>query len=163
MSIIYFLCVLRSKIEEGLKRLREVKPAGETYMHEGIKEVSAATALQLFTDNPTLVKLGSDEMFVVCLNSKASAQIQKQEVMSSSIILALTDGKLEVYVHELTVKEVSFISSNSWMRWILFHSVFFFLFQPVVHLSQAEEARKYGARVYCVGIKDFDEQQVREL
>lgn len=28
---------------------------------------------------------------------------------------------------------------------------------------QADEARKYGARVYCVGIKDFDEQQVREL
>uniref|UniRef100_A0A4W6EG97 Anthrax toxin receptor n=1 Tax=Lates calcarifer TaxID=8187 RepID=A0A4W6EG97_LATCA len=90
----------RSKIEEGLKRLREVKPAGETYMHEGIKE--------------------------------ASAQIQKQEVMSSSIILALTDGKLEVYVHELTVKE-------------------------------AEEARKYGARVYCVGIKDFDEQQLADI
>lgn len=27
---------------------------------------------------------------------------------------------------------------------------------------QADEARKYGARVYCVGIKDFDEQQVRK-
>lgn len=27
---------------------------------------------------------------------------------------------------------------------------------------QANEARKYGARVYCVGIKDFDEQQVRK-
>lgn len=33
-----------------------------------------------------------------------------------------------------------------------------------VHLfdRQADEARKYGARVYCVGIKDFDEQQVRK-
>ncbi|XP_071340067.1 anthrax toxin receptor 2 [Trachinotus anak] len=90
----------RDEIEEGLKRLREVKPAGETYMHEGIKE--------------------------------ASDQIQKQTVKSSSIILALTDGKLEVYVHELTVKE-------------------------------AEEARKYGARVYCVGIKDFDEQQLADI
>lgn len=28
---------------------------------------------------------------------------------------------------------------------------------------QADEARKYGARVYCVGIKDFDEQQVRQI
>uniref|UniRef100_A0A665WLS5 Anthrax toxin receptor n=1 Tax=Echeneis naucrates TaxID=173247 RepID=A0A665WLS5_ECHNA len=90
----------RYEIEEGLRRLREVKPAGETYMHEGIKE--------------------------------ASVQIQKQTTKSSSIILALTDGKLEVYVHELTVKE-------------------------------AEEARKYGARVYCVGIKDFDEQQLAEI
>ncbi|XP_070821151.1 anthrax toxin receptor 2 [Chaetodon trifascialis] len=87
----------RYEIEEGLKRLRDVKPAGETYMHEGIKQ--------------------------------ASAQIQTQKTKSSSIILALTDGKLEVYVHELTVKE-------------------------------ADEARKYGARVYCVGIKDFDEQQL---
>ncbi|XP_059192419.1 ANTXR cell adhesion molecule 2a [Centropristis striata] len=90
----------RYAIEEGLQRLREVKPAGETYMHEGIKA--------------------------------ASQQIQKQGVKSSSIILALTDGKLEVYVHELTVQ-------------------------------QAEEARKYGARVYCVGIKDFDEQQLADI
>ncbi|XP_069379435.1 anthrax toxin receptor 2 [Paralichthys olivaceus] len=87
----------RYEIEAGLERLRNVKPAGETYMHEGIKE--------------------------------ASAQIQKESIKSSSIILALTDGKLEVYVNELTVNE-------------------------------ANEARKYGARVYCVGIKDFDEQQL---
>ncbi|KAL6114893.1 antxr2 [Pungitius sinensis] len=90
----------RAEIEEGLKRLQDVKPAGETYMHEGIKE--------------------------------ASAQIQTQGTKSSSIILALTDGKLDVYVQELTVKE-------------------------------AEGARKYGARVYCVGIKDFDEDQLAEI
>uniref|UniRef100_A0A8D3DDN4 ANTXR cell adhesion molecule 2a n=1 Tax=Scophthalmus maximus TaxID=52904 RepID=A0A8D3DDN4_SCOMX len=90
----------RSEIEKGLERLREVKPAGETYMHEGLKE--------------------------------ASAQIQKQSMKSSSIILALTDGKLAVYVHQLTVK-------------------------------QADEARRFGARVYCVGIKDFDEQQLAEI
>lgn len=34
------VCVLRYKIEEGLRRLRDVRPAGETYMHEGMKEVS---------------------------------------------------------------------------------------------------------------------------
>ncbi|TKS77887.1 Anthrax toxin receptor 2 [Collichthys lucidus] len=90
----------RYKIEEGLKHLREVKPAGDTYMHEGIKQ--------------------------------ATEQIQKQTTKSSSIILALTDGKLEVYIHELTVTE-------------------------------ANEARKYGARVYCVGIKDFDEQQLGDI
>ncbi|MEQ2262639.1 hypothetical protein XENORESO_018030, partial [Xenotaenia resolanae] len=89
-----------NEIEEGLRRLSDVNPAGETYMHEGIKE--------------------------------ASAQIKQQSTKSSSIILALTDGKLEVYVHELTVK-------------------------------QADEARKYGARVYCVGIKDFDEQQLSDI
>ncbi|KAJ4942321.1 hypothetical protein JOQ06_012187, partial [Pogonophryne albipinna] len=88
------------EIEQGLKRLRAVKPAGETYMHEGIKE--------------------------------ASAQIQAQKTKSSSIILALTDGKLETYIHELTVKE-------------------------------ANEARTFGARVYCVGIKDFDEQQLADV
>uniref|UniRef100_A0A3B4WFM4 ANTXR cell adhesion molecule 2a n=1 Tax=Seriola lalandi dorsalis TaxID=1841481 RepID=A0A3B4WFM4_SERLL len=90
----------RNEIEAGLKRLHDVTPAGETYMHEGLKQ--------------------------------ASAQIEKQPPKSSSIILALTDGKLEVYVHDLTVK-------------------------------QADEARKYGARVYCVGIKDFDEQQLAEI
>uniref|UniRef100_A0A3B3CUA0 Anthrax toxin receptor n=1 Tax=Oryzias melastigma TaxID=30732 RepID=A0A3B3CUA0_ORYME len=90
----------RNRIEAGLQRLRDVRPAGETYMHEGIK--------------------------------KASEQIQQQSTKSSTIILALTDGKLDVYIHELTVKE-------------------------------ANEVRKYGARVYCVGVKDFDEQQLAEI
>ncbi|KAG7489507.1 anthrax toxin receptor 2 [Solea senegalensis] len=90
----------RHKIEEGLENLRQVKPAGETYMHEGIKQ--------------------------------ATDQMKKQTQTSNSIILALTDGKLAVYVHELTLKE-------------------------------ADEARRYGARVYCVGIKDFDEQQLAEI
>uniref|UniRef100_A0A8P4KII1 Anthrax toxin receptor n=1 Tax=Dicentrarchus labrax TaxID=13489 RepID=A0A8P4KII1_DICLA len=70
----------RYEIEEGLKRLRDVKPAGETYMHEGIKQ--------------------------------ASVQIKSQNMKSSSIILALTDGKLEVYVHELTVKELADIADT---------------------------------------------------
>ncbi|XP_023814667.1 anthrax toxin receptor 2 isoform X1 [Oryzias latipes] len=90
----------RNQIEGGLKRLRDVRPAGETYMHEGIK--------------------------------KASEQIQQQSTKSSTIILALTDGKLDVYIHDLTVTE-------------------------------ANEVRKYGARVYCVGVKDFDEQQLAEI
>uniref|UniRef100_A0A8C6KZ96 ANTXR cell adhesion molecule 2a n=1 Tax=Nothobranchius furzeri TaxID=105023 RepID=A0A8C6KZ96_NOTFU len=90
----------RADIESGLMRLRDVNPAGETYMHEGLKE--------------------------------ASVQIRQQSTKSSSIILALTDGKLDPYIYELTVQ-------------------------------QADEARKYGARVYCVGIKDFDEQQLADI
>uniref|UniRef100_A0A3P8YAJ5 Anthrax toxin receptor n=1 Tax=Esox lucius TaxID=8010 RepID=A0A3P8YAJ5_ESOLU len=90
----------RTEIEEGLKRLKNVKPAGETYMHTGIKE--------------------------------ANSQIKAQTTKSSSIIVALTDGKLDIYVHELTVIE-------------------------------AKAARVYGARVYCVGIKDFDEQQLADI
>ncbi|KAG7489508.1 anthrax toxin receptor 2 [Solea senegalensis] len=31
------------------------------------------------------------------------------------------------------------------------------------NVRQADEARRYGARVYCVGIKDFDEQQLAEI
>lgn len=48
-SVLYFVCVLRYEIEEGLKRLREVKPAGETYMHEGIKQVSLPSQIKLIT------------------------------------------------------------------------------------------------------------------
>uniref|UniRef100_A0A147A729 Anthrax toxin receptor n=1 Tax=Fundulus heteroclitus TaxID=8078 RepID=A0A147A729_FUNHE len=90
----------RNQIEKGLSDLSAISPAGETYMHEGIKE--------------------------------ATAQIKQQSTTSSSIILALTDGKLGVYVHSYTVE-------------------------------QADEARKYGARVYCVGVKDFDEQQLAKI
>uniref|UniRef100_A0A8C1U8W5 ANTXR cell adhesion molecule 2a n=1 Tax=Cyprinus carpio TaxID=7962 RepID=A0A8C1U8W5_CYPCA len=90
----------RAKINEGLKFLNAVKPAGETYMHEGIKQ--------------------------------ATKQMQEQIKKSSSIIVALTDGKLEPYIHKLTKDE-------------------------------ADEARKSGARVYCVGVKDFDEEQLAEV
>uniref|UniRef100_A0A672PAP9 Anthrax toxin receptor 2-like n=1 Tax=Sinocyclocheilus grahami TaxID=75366 RepID=A0A672PAP9_SINGR len=90
----------RAKINEGLKYLNAVKPAGETYMHEGIK--------------------------------KATAQMKEQLKKSSSIIVALTDGKLEPYIHKLTKDE-------------------------------ADEARTFGARVYCVGVKDFDEEQLADV
>ncbi|XP_053509982.1 ANTXR cell adhesion molecule 2a [Ictalurus furcatus] len=63
---------------------------------------------------------------------KATEQMKEQTQKSSSIIVALTDGKLDVYVHELTVKE-------------------------------AEVARQYGARVYCVGVKDFDKDQLADV
>ncbi|XP_051750949.1 ANTXR cell adhesion molecule 2a isoform X3 [Ctenopharyngodon idella] len=91
---------VRGQINDGLKILNEVKPAGETYMHEGMKQ--------------------------------ASEQMKKQLKKSSSIIVALTDGKLEKYIHQLTKDE-------------------------------ADIARSYGARVYCVGVKDFDEEQLADV
>lgn len=131
---------------------------------------------------------------VVFYPLKASSQIEHESKKSSSIILALTDGKLQPYIHELTEKEVSFVLLNDEALSILFNtylafqqeaifsrfyfiltshlSIFFFSFsfclhlQPVAHCwaeVQANKARKYGARIYCVGIKDFDEQQVSEL
>uniref|UniRef100_A0A8C2H7V5 Anthrax toxin receptor n=1 Tax=Cyprinus carpio TaxID=7962 RepID=A0A8C2H7V5_CYPCA len=91
---------VRAKINKGLRDLNAVNPAGETYMHEGIK--------------------------------KATEQMNKQVKKSSSIIVALTDGKLEPYIHKLTKEE-------------------------------ADLARNYGARVYCVGVKDFDEEQLADV
>ncbi|XP_071392657.1 anthrax toxin receptor 2-like [Centroberyx affinis] len=90
----------RSQIDEGLKQLSQIKPAGETYMHEGMKAVSE--------------------------------QMKTQTSRSSSIIIALTDGKLEVYPYELTVQE-------------------------------ADKARGFGARVYCVGVMGFDHKQLAEI
>lgn len=90
----------RSEIKEGLILLSQIKPAGETYMHEGMKA--------------------------------ALDQMKAQTSRSSSIIIALTDGKLEVYPFELTVRE-------------------------------ADAARGYGARVYCVGVMDFDQTQLADI
>lgn len=90
----------RSMIDEGLVRLSQIKPAGETYMHEGMKAVSE--------------------------------QMKAQTSPSSSIIIVLTDGKLEVYPFELSVQE-------------------------------ADKARGFGARVYCVGVMDFDHKQLAEI
>ncbi|AWP15050.1 putative anthrax toxin receptor 2-like [Scophthalmus maximus] len=90
----------RSKIDEGLKKLSQIRPAGETYMHEGMRAVSE--------------------------------QMKAQTSPSSTIIIILTDGKLEVYPYELSVKE-------------------------------ADKARGYGARVYCVGVMDFDHKQLAEI
>ncbi|XP_077157197.1 anthrax toxin receptor 2 isoform X2 [Paroedura picta] len=91
----------RSKIQEGLKALKAVKPMGQTYMHEGLKE--------------------------------ANKQIQKvQDQKSNSIIIALTDGQLESLIPQYTQKE-------------------------------ADTARKLGARVYCVGVLDFDLNQLERI
>ncbi|XP_077353788.1 anthrax toxin receptor 2-like isoform X1 [Festucalex cinctus] len=90
----------RSKIGEGLTKLSQINPAGETYMHEGLKAVSE--------------------------------QMKTQTAPSRSIIIVLTDGKLEVYPFELSVQE-------------------------------ADKARGFGARVYCVGVMDFDHKQLAEI
>ncbi|XP_073334236.1 anthrax toxin receptor 1-like isoform X1 [Pagrus major] len=90
----------RSKIDEGLEKLSQIRPAGETYMHEGMKAVSE--------------------------------QMKAQTSPSSTIIIVLTDGKLEIYPYELSVQE-------------------------------ADKARGYGARVYCVGVMDFDHKQLAEI
>uniref|UniRef100_A0A8C4ZG97 ANTXR cell adhesion molecule 2b n=1 Tax=Gadus morhua TaxID=8049 RepID=A0A8C4ZG97_GADMO len=59
----------RSQIEEGLKVLSEIKPAGETFMHVGLEQIKGKTDV------------------------------------SSSVVIALTDGKLEPYINELSIKE----------------------------------------------------------
>ncbi|XP_056322181.1 ANTXR cell adhesion molecule 2b isoform X2 [Danio aesculapii] len=90
----------RVDIDSGLQQLSKIRPAGDTYMHEGLK--------------------------------KAIEQMTSQGARASSIIIALTDGKLEVFMNELAIKE-------------------------------ADLARQYGARVYCVGVKDFDANQLTEI
>uniref|UniRef100_A0A671PKM6 Anthrax toxin receptor n=1 Tax=Sinocyclocheilus anshuiensis TaxID=1608454 RepID=A0A671PKM6_9TELE len=90
----------RAAIDSGLQSLSKIRPAGDTYMHEGLRKV--------------LKKMTT------------------QGARASSIIIALTDGKLEVYLHDLAVKE-------------------------------ADQARQYGARVYCVGVKDFDANQLIDI
>lgn len=87
---------------------------------------------EAFTGILIFIKLRSDIVIVLFLyffyffvNLKASAQIQAQTTKSSSIILALTDGKLEVYVHELTVKEVRFTLIYCQKAWFIFILVLF--------------------------------------
>uniref|UniRef100_A0A3B4FXM9 Anthrax toxin receptor 2-like n=1 Tax=Pundamilia nyererei TaxID=303518 RepID=A0A3B4FXM9_9CICH len=89
----------RSKIDEGLEKLSQITPAGETFMHEGLKAVR---------------------------------QMKSQTSPSSSIIIVLTDGKLNIYPYELSVQE-------------------------------AMKAREFGARVYCIGVMDFDHSQLAEI
>ena len=42
-----YLFVFREKIKKGLKDLEEVKPAGDTYIHEGLKQVGFACLLAI--------------------------------------------------------------------------------------------------------------------
>lgn len=39
MLTISYVFVFRERIKKGLKDLEEVKPAGDTYIHEGLKQV----------------------------------------------------------------------------------------------------------------------------
>ncbi|XP_064306837.1 anthrax toxin receptor 2 isoform X2 [Phalacrocorax carbo] len=91
----------REEIKKGLKDLEEVKPAGDTYIHEGLKE--------------------------------ANKQIEKQGASRfSSIIIALTDGKLDGQI-------------------------------PLYAEKEAKKSRELGARVYCVGVLDFVQEQLEKI
>uniref|UniRef100_A0A493TDN8 ANTXR cell adhesion molecule 2 n=1 Tax=Anas platyrhynchos platyrhynchos TaxID=8840 RepID=A0A493TDN8_ANAPP len=90
----------RGKIKQGLKDLEEVKPAGDTYIHEGLKQ--------------------------------ANDQIKQHGAKFSSIIIALTDGKLDGQI-------------------------------PLYAEKEAKISRSLGARVYCVGVLDFVQQQLEKI
>ncbi|XP_041044684.1 ANTXR cell adhesion molecule 2a [Carcharodon carcharias] len=91
----------RKQINDGLEALKNVNPAGDTYMHLGIKA--------------------------------ASEQIKEQNgVKTASAIIVLTDGELVEMVLPYTIRE-------------------------------ADEARKLGAIIYCVGVKDFKEKQLEKV
>ena len=45
--------VFRAKVDRGLSELSEVIPAGETYMHEGMKKVKSHTNTQALTHKHT--------------------------------------------------------------------------------------------------------------
>uniref|UniRef100_A0A7N4NFN1 Anthrax toxin receptor n=1 Tax=Sarcophilus harrisii TaxID=9305 RepID=A0A7N4NFN1_SARHA len=69
----------RAKITEGLKNLKEVKPAGETYIYEGLR--------------------------------LANEQIKNAGgLKTSSIVIALTDGKLDGLVPQYATKELEKIA-----------------------------------------------------
>uniref|UniRef100_A0A8C0G940 ANTXR cell adhesion molecule 2 n=1 Tax=Chelonoidis abingdonii TaxID=106734 RepID=A0A8C0G940_CHEAB len=91
----------RNVIMEGLKNLRSVKPAGDTYMHEGLKLA-----------NQQIEGAGGSKF--------------------SSIIIALTDGKLDGQI-------------------------------PLYAEKEANKARSLGARVYCVGVLDFKQEQLEKI
>ncbi|XP_043401213.1 anthrax toxin receptor 2 isoform X2 [Chelonia mydas] len=91
----------RSIIEKGLQNLRSVKPAGDTYMHEGLKLA-----------NQQIEGAGGSKF--------------------SSIIIALTDGKLDGQI-------------------------------PLYAEKEANKARSLGARVYCVGVLDFKQDQLEKI
>ncbi|NXY41453.1 ANTR2 protein, partial [Ceuthmochares aereus] len=90
----------REEIKKGLKDLEEVKPAGDTYIHEGLKQ--------------------------------ANLQIANQGTSRSSIIIALTDGKLDGQI-------------------------------PLYAEKEAKKSRELGARVYCVGVLDFVQEQLERI
>uniref|UniRef100_A0A8C8RJQ3 Anthrax toxin receptor n=1 Tax=Pelusios castaneus TaxID=367368 RepID=A0A8C8RJQ3_9SAUR len=91
----------RNLIMKGLQDLRVVKPAGDTYMHEGLK--------------------------------LANQQIEGEgNSKFSSIIIALTDGKLDGQI-------------------------------PLYAEKEAKRARDLGARVYCVGVLDFKQEQLEKI
>lgn len=97
----------RSEIDKGLRTLSQIRPAGETYMHEGMKAVSQSGRERIYYYNIYIV------YNIHTTPSSAPPTFQVSEQMkaqtsppSGSIIIVLTDGKLEVYPYELSVREV---------------------------------------------------------
>lgn len=91
-------------------------------------------------------------------------QIAKQGATRfSSIIIALTDGKLDGQIPLYAEKEVS----TTWQYMSCFAEFGCLLLNLKNCLflcsmvPQARKSRELGARVYCVGVHDFEQEQVR--
>ncbi|RVE65635.1 hypothetical protein OJAV_G00118310 [Oryzias javanicus] len=61
-----------------------------------------------------------------------SEQMRNQASASTSIVIVLTDGELEVFIHSMSVAE-------------------------------ANKIKQFGGRVFCVGVKNFNQQQLTEI
>ncbi|KAF6725934.1 Anthrax toxin receptor 2 [Oryzias melastigma] len=61
-----------------------------------------------------------------------SEQMKNQTSASTSIVIVLTDGELEVYLYSMSVAE-------------------------------ADKIRQFGAKVFCVGVKNFNHQQLSDI
>ncbi|NWW54358.1 ANTR2 protein, partial [Pedionomus torquatus] len=90
----------REKIKKGLKDLEKVQPAGDTYIHEGLRQ--------------------------------ANVQIANQGLSRFSSIITLTDGKLDGQI-------------------------------PLYAEKEANKSRELGARVYCVGVLGFVQEQLEKI
>lgn len=105
------MSAFRAEIDQGLERLKQITPAGETYMHEGMKAVSMNEKLRCSLGSNSKPK--STVLLSLSLSlCQVSDQMKAQTSPSSSIIIVLTDGKLEVYPYELSVQEVGRLQSD---------------------------------------------------
>ncbi|KAK1892392.1 Anthrax toxin receptor 1 [Dissostichus eleginoides] len=128
----------RDLIRRGLEELYNVRPGGDTFMHEGILRASE----QIYYGNT-------------------------EGYRTASVIIALTDGELHgdlfyyaereswksgVRASDLYIRAQSFSSHLHWDLKIYF--------LPGPFSSEANRSRSLGASVYCVGVKDFNETQI---
>ncbi|XP_036683973.1 LOW QUALITY PROTEIN: anthrax toxin receptor-like [Balaenoptera musculus] len=155
----------RNEIRDGLSRLQNIVPSGATHMQEGFKKANeqiqqANSGGKLPADVTVLRFLLCAELWVVGALVKVASP-QEEEVWEQ----CCGPGSLRQVTPGALLTRPLPASAENKVPSVIISLTDGTLEEAPFEMTkeEADKARKMGATVYCVGVKDFEEDQLLEI